>query len=89
MMWFEHDMLFAVTSRFQGLDSFLEFLGLSRVLDVYRRWITVTRERINLIRMGIWPRGYKTIFIRNLGEHEICPANKFQLLTIANSFLLT
>ena len=35
-----------------------------------------------------WPRGYKTLFMLNSAEHEICLANKSQILTIANYFLL-
>ena len=35
------------------------------------------------------PRGYKTVFMLNSAEHEICPANKnLRLRTIANSFSL-
>ena len=34
------------------------------------------------------PIGYKTFFMLNSAEHEICPANNLKLLIIANSFLL-
>ena len=27
----------------------------------------------------IWHRGYKTFFMLNSAEHEICPANKSQI----------
>ena len=33
-------------------------------------------------------RGYKTCFVPNSAKHDICPANKSQLITISNSFLL-
>ena len=26
-----------------------------------------------------WPRGYKTFFMLNSAEYEICPANKYQI----------
>ena len=34
------------------------------------------------------PRGYKTFFMLNSAEHEICMLINLKLLTIANSFLL-
>ena len=33
-------------------------------------------------------RGYETCFVPNSAKHDICPANKSQLITISNSFLL-
>ena len=36
----------------------------------------------------IRPRGYKTFFMLNSAEHEICLANKSQITNGANSFLL-
>ena len=38
--------------------------------------------------LSIWPRGYKTIFMLNSAEHEICPANKDQITDNCNFFLL-
>ena len=35
-----------------------------------------------------WPRGYKTFFMLNSTEHELCPAKNLIFLTIASSFLL-
>ena len=35
-----------------------------------------------------WPQGYKTLFMLNSAEHEIYPANKYQITTITNSALL-
>ena len=34
------------------------------------------------------PRGYKTFFMLNSTEHEICSANKSQITKTANYFLL-
>ena len=34
-----------------------------------------------------WPRGYKTSFMLNSAEHEICPANKSQITDNAKFFL--
>ena len=34
------------------------------------------------------PRGYKTVFMPNSAEPEICPANNLKSPTIVNSFLL-
>ena len=31
------------------------------------------------LRHQIWPQGYKTFFMLNSAEHEICPANKSQI----------
>ena len=35
----------------------------------------------------IWPRGYKTFFMLNSAEHEICPANKSQITDNCKFFL--
>ena len=35
----------------------------------------------------IWPRGYKTFIMLNSAEHEICPANKSQIIYNCNFFL--
>ena len=34
------------------------------------------------------PKGYKTFFVLNSAEHEIYPANKSQITSNCNSFLL-
>ena len=34
-----------------------------------------------------WPWGYKTSFMLNSAEHEICPANKSQIITNCKFFL--
>ena len=46
-----------------------------------RRRIGTNPERARL-------RGYKTFFMLNSAEHEICHANKSQITKNANSFLL-
>ena len=35
-----------------------------------------------------WPRGYKTFFMLNSAEHEICPADKYQITKQCNFFLV-
>ena len=35
-----------------------------------------------------WPRGYKTFFKLNSSEHEICPANKSQIINNGEFFWL-
>ena len=35
-----------------------------------------------------WPQGYKTLFVLNSAEHEICPANKSKITNNCNYFLL-
>ena len=35
----------------------------------------------------IWPQGYKTFFMLNSTEHEICSANKFQITNNCKFFL--
>ena len=42
----------------------------------------------NSTMMQSWHRGYKTFFMLNSVEHEFYPANKSQILKLANSFLL-
>ena len=40
------------------------------------------RQRLNFSNTKCaktWPRGYKTVFMLNSAEHEICPANKYQI----------
>ena len=34
-----------------------------------------------------WPRGYKTFFMLNSAEHEICPANKSQITNNCKFYL--
>ena len=36
----------------------------------------------------IRPRGYKTFFMLNSAEHEICPANKYQIANNCYFFFL-
>ena len=38
--------------------------------------------------MEIWPRGYKTFFMLNSAEHEICPVNKSQISNKCKFFIL-
>ena len=39
------------------------------------------------IRRLIWPRDYKTFFMLNSAEHEVCPANKSQITNNCIFFL--
>ena len=53
-----------------------------------RKCIIGNTHQTNTQMSLIWPQSYKTFFMLNSAEHEICPANKFQITKIANCILL-
>ena len=46
------------------------------------------QKLIHMQMLQIRPRGYKTFFMLNSTEHEICPSNKSQITNNLHSFLL-
>ena len=59
--------------------SILLHIDVSKNLD---KWQTV----YSLIS-SIWPGGYKTFFMLNSAEHEVCQASKSQISNICKFFL--
>ena len=56
----------------KGLHCLPEFL----LWDTRHKWVNA------------WPRGYKTFFMLNSAEHEICPANKSKITNDCKFFLV-
>ena len=81
-----------------GLTSAYEVRYISNTLrkcpsDMCAQWTvrsahwTAKSPRFPLADSEDWPRGYKTFFILNSAEHEICPANEIQITNICKFFL--
>ena len=54
--------------------------------DKYDKQLGVSIFRVNFVIT--WPQGYKTFFMLNSAEHEICPSNTSQITNISIFFLL-
>ena len=75
-----------VLSVFVYLLFLLVFLiGYDILFEMFRDIFTNLKS--TTVENGIRPRGYKTFFMLNSAEHEICPANKSQITDNCKFFL--
>ena len=70
MLSFEHGKSF--------IPSGQEVVKCTRYVFKYLGWVWYGDNGIDLSAL-IWSQGYKTFFMFNSAEHEICPANKSKI----------
>ena len=77
--------LYSLTSLSYYLED-VKLITLVGVIFVPDCQIARTLSRLGLLCL-LRPRGYKTCFMLNSGEREICPANKSQITNNCKFFL--
>ena len=68
----------------------MQFLGAQRQAGISVQMFMCSEHKtfsLILLVSTSWPRGYKTFFVLDSAEHEICPANKSQTAYNCKFFL--